>query len=123
MRGPSAASGRRSKLLFWYTLVAFNAAVMSVCGFPWVYMIVLGFGAAAFGAITDPTLELMLSLGYLVLIVPCLGSGFVIRIHSLIVVAKERSFASAGVAGWNTFFMAYNTYNAVRTVPSFSARS
>ena len=56
----------------------------------------------------------MMNLTYVLIIIPALGSGFAITIHSWIAFAREKSLANLGMAGWNTFAQAYNTYNAVQ---------
>jgi hypothetical protein len=60
-------------------------------------------------------LGLLSSLIYLMIIVPAIGSGIIITIQSWINFAREKSLMNLGVAGWNTFAQAYNTYNAIQS--------
>ncbi len=60
-------------------------------------------------------LGVLLSLMYIMIIIPLLGSAIVITIQSWIVAAREKSLMNLGVAGWNTFATAYNTYNAIQS--------
>jgi hypothetical protein len=55
----------------------------------------------------------MLNATYLLAVVPLLGSGLVITVHSWIVAYRERRLASMSLATWNTFAMAHNSYGAV----------
>lgn len=102
----------------FYRLLAYSAATMSVCGFMWIYFILLGSLAFALGKLGANYLEMLFSLGYLVIILPLLGSGMVIWVHSLAVAYRERNFTNMGIATWNTFSQIYNTYSAVKTVPT-----
>ncbi|MFZ5341775.1 MAG: hypothetical protein ACOZBL_04490 [Patescibacteria group bacterium] len=54
---------------------------------------------------------------YLMIIIPALGSGMVIWVHSLVEAWKRRDFASIGTAAWNTFAQAHNTYSAISDIP------
>jgi len=113
-------------------LVIWAAAAMSACGFTWCYLLVLaavvsGLRHATFLAhvkqlkfVTElpPTfLPAMLNLGYLIIIIPILGSGLVLMVQSWAVAYRKRTFGSVGVAGWNTFANVYNYYEAVQAVP------
>lgn len=101
----------------WPRILAWSGAVMSVCGFTWVYMVLLGSIAFSAGKLDQEHLTAMFSLGYVIIILPLLGSGVAITINSWIAAWKRRTFTNMGVAGWNTFAQAYNTYNAVSAIP------
>lgn len=92
-------------------------AIMSACGFTWVYLIILALIAGAAGWLDDRYVEAMLSLGYLVIIGPILGSGLAITLDSWAYFWRKKSLGSGAVAGWNTFAQAYNTYQAVSAIP------
>lgn len=120
----SKAMGGFTRLLAWC------GAIMSACGFTWVYLIalvLLGHGAEPTfsGEDYDPenrifsedVMNAAVSLGYLILIGPILSSGLVITAHSWINAWKRRTLGSVAGAGWNTFAQVYNTYNAIQAVP------
>jgi hypothetical protein len=104
-------SGGFMRLLVWC------AAIQSVVGFSSVLILVFGFTAFATGHLPQQYLESTISLWYLLIIVPALGSGLIITIHSLITAWRERNIANIGVAAWNTFAMAHNVYSAASNVP------
>lgn len=93
-------------------LVAWSALVMSACGFLEVLAIVLGFIAISMHWINQHGFDALLSLTYLLIIVPVLGAGLIITIHSWIEAYKRRDFGSIVVAGYNTAADAYNIYEA-----------
>jgi hypothetical protein len=101
----------------WTKVVTWSAAIMSACGFTWCYLILIAVAAGALNLISQTYVEGALYLGYLVVILPILGTGIVIWIHSLIVAWKQRDMISIGVAGWNTLAMGSNIWSAFRTIP------
>ncbi|MBI2038970.1 MAG: hypothetical protein HYT22_01655 [Candidatus Niyogibacteria bacterium] len=101
----------------WPKFLAWCGAVMSACGFTWVYLIVLALIAGAAGWLEPRYVEAMLSLGYLVIIAPVLGSGIALTIESWMRFWKQRTFGSGAVAGWNTFAQVYNMYQGVSAIP------
>lgn len=101
----------------WPRFLVWCAAVMSACGFTWCYLIVVAFGASAFGYLDTYHLKMVLELGYVVIIVPILGAGLGIWIDSLTTAWRRRDLASIGVAGWNTFAQVHNTYQAASALP------
>ena len=60
----------------------------------------------------------MASIGYLVIILPIIGSGIAIGVDSWRRFWQRRSLANGAVAGYNTFANVYNVYQATRGVPS-----
>lgn len=113
-------------------LVIWSSATMSACGFTWVYLMVLGLVAAGLRHATwlsdisylkfltqlPPTfVPAMINLGYLIIIVPILGSGLVLMAQSWAVAYRRRNFSDGAVAGWNTFANVYNFAEAVDAVP------
>lgn len=101
----------------WPHIVNWSAAIMSASGFTWVYLALLALAAGAFGILDLTYVEAMLNLGYLIIILPVLGSGITLTVHSWTVAWRNRSFGSIGVAGWNTFAQIYNTARAVTLIP------
>lgn len=109
----------------WTRLVTWAAAVMGASGFVWCNTLVLGFLCSTHVGIlplkyqlTDKYLELLFNLGYVLVVFPILGSGLAIWADSLKQAYKNRDGVSIGVAAYNTFAMAHNTYEAARFLPS-----
>lgn len=102
----------------WPHIVNWSAAIMSASGFTWVYLAILALLAESFGWLPMEYVEGMLNLGYLIIILPVLGSGITLTVHSWAVAWRNRNFASVGVAGWNTFAQGYNTVRAISAVPN-----
>lgn len=102
--------------------VTWCATVMSACGFTWCYTIVLAFIAGSVPYHGHPLLAAKyvngaMELGYLVIILPILGSGLGITISSWRDFKRNKSLLNGGVAGYNTFAQLYNTYEAVKVIP------
>src|SRR5271170_2869832 len=109
----------------WTKFVTCAAAVMGASGFVWCNTLVLGFLCSTHVAIlslkyqlTDRYLELLLNLGYVLVVFPILGSGLAIWADSLKQAYKNRDGLSIGVAAYNTFAMANNTYEAAKFLPT-----
>lgn len=103
----------------WTRFVVWCGLVMSACGFTWVYLTILTVVAVSGQWLTPEWGEVMFKLGYLIIILPILGSGLGIWAHSLAVAYRERSFGSVAIAGWNTFAQAHNTWQAASHAPGF----
>lgn len=99
----------------WIRLLAWCGAIQSAVGFTFVYAIVVSYIAVSTGYLPASMLGVLSSLIYLMIIVPAIGSGIIITIQSWINFAREKSLTNLGVAGWNTFAQAYNTYNAIQS--------
>ena len=95
----------------WIRLLAWCGAV----GFTFVYAIVVAYIAVSTGYLPPQLMGVMLNLIYLLIIIPLIGSGIFITIQSWINFAREKSLMNLGVAGWDTFAQAYNTYNAIQS--------
>lgn len=98
-------------------LVVWCGAIMSACGFTWVYLIVVSLLAGYLGVLPPEYVQGAIELGYLVLIIPIIGSGLGITAHSIQAFVRNRSLANGGVAAWNTYAQIHNTVNAIRSVP------
>src|SRR5271157_3367524 len=115
----SKAAGGWARLLVW------AAAVMGTCGFVWCNIIVVGYVCSTHIGIlplkyqlTDPYLALLWEMGYALVIFPILGSGLAITADSIKQAYKNRDGLSIGVAAYNTFAMAHNTFEAARFLPT-----
>ncbi len=101
----------------WPRFVTWCAAVMSVAGFTWCYLIVLAMIAGATGLLAPQYVQAALEVGYVIIILPVLGSGLGIWIDSLTTALRRRHAVSIGIASWNTFAQVHNTYEAVSALP------
>ncbi len=101
----------------WPRFVVWCAAVMSAAGFTWCYLSVLAIGAGATGFLAPKYVGLTLELGYLIIILPVLGSGLGIWMDSLTTAWRRRDCLSIGVAAWNRYAQIHNTYEAVNILP------
>lgn len=97
----------------WIRLVVWSAAIQSVIGFSMAYLVVFGGIAFLFGWLPPSAIQWVASLFYLAIIVPALGTGLIITIHSWQVALRERSLLNMGTAAYNTFAIAHNAYQAV----------
>jgi hypothetical protein len=104
----------------WPRFMAWCSAVMSASGFTWCYLVLFCLiGGAIPGKyhLPDRYASAVFALGYLMIIIPVLGSGVAMTIQSWSYFWKERTFGSGAVAGYNTFAQIYNTYEAVHAIP------
>lgn len=115
-------------------------AIMSASGFTWCYLVVLGFlgsitpaawfiepeaGEVVTGMLLDAAqLQAFYDLGYLVIILPILGSGLAITVQTWRYFARQRHRTAGdyAITGWNTFAQVHNTYEAIQNVPSVVGR-
>jgi hypothetical protein len=108
-------------------------AIMSACGFTWCFMFVLAFIGSALTydpatyvikhewyVVTPEAVKYTLELGYMVVILPIIGSGLAITMDSWAYFYHKRTVGSGLVAGYNTLADAYNIYTAARAIPAFS---
>lgn len=93
-------------------LVVWSAAIQSAIGFSMLFGLVFGGIIYGLGYLPVNAAKAATALWYLAIIVPALGTGFIIMIHSWIVAYRERNLLSMGTAAWNTFSMAHNVYSA-----------
>ncbi len=105
-------------------LMNWAGAVMSSSGFTWCYLVLAAFvgslvpGEGGKPLLSPDSVSAVLSLGYLVLFVPLIGSGVAVTIHSWAVFYRRRSLMDGVTAGYNTFATIYNVHGAVKAVPS-----
>lgn len=105
------AAGGAARFMSWM------GAVMASCGFTWCYLVIIAEAATAMHKFPSAYVGAMLSLGYLIIIVPLIGSGIAITVESWAIFWRRRTFGSAALAGYNTFADVYNIYEASRYVP------
>lgn len=98
----------------WPYLIVWCGAIQAALGFSSVFIFPLAFVTHALVPtyMNDQMLKAMISLWYLTVIFPILGTGFILMIESWRAAYRERSLSSMGVAGWNTFAQVHNTMSA-----------
>jgi len=108
----SKAVGGAIRVLVWC------GAIQSAIGFSSVFLFPLIFIAnAAFPQyFTAEYVDGALSLWYVTIIFPALGSGLIITIESWIRAYREHSLTNLGVAAYNTLAQAHNTIGAIRSL-------
>jgi hypothetical protein len=114
----SKAVGGSIRFLVWC------GAVQSAVGFSSVFLFPLLFAANALAPdyFTDEQLNGALSLWYLTIIFPVLGTGLIITIESWIAAYRNHSLMNLGLAAYNTFAQVHNAMGAINGVgPAFSA--
>ena len=104
----------------WQHFLNWCGATMSAVGFTWVYLIIvaLAAGPGGFNKLSEHRIEQLVSLGYLAVIIPCIGSGIAITIQSWAHFWRNRTFGNAAVAGYNTWADLHNMYTAAHEIPS-----
>src|SRR5262245_19690912 len=108
------ALGGSIRVLVWC------GAVQSAIGFSPVFLFPLIFAANGLfpGYFTTGDLNGMVSLWYISIIFPALGTGLIITIESWIRAYRERSLSSMGVAAYNAFAQIHNTMGAISNLSS-----
>ena len=96
------------------------AGIMAAVGFSWCWLVVVAFlaGPDGFNKLPFKYVQGMFDLGYLAIIVPCIGSGTALTINAWSHFWRSRNFGDGAVAVWNTSADLYNIYGAVRYAPS-----
>jgi len=100
--------------------MAWMGAIMAAVGFSWVSLILIALaaGPAGFGKMPDKYVQATFDLGYLAIIIPCIGSGLAITVDSWAYFWRKRTFGGGAVASYNTFADAYNMYSALQYAPT-----
>src|SRR6202021_224955 len=100
-----------------FRMTIWCGAIMSACGFTWVYIALLGILAQSFQWLPARYIEGIFSFGYLVIILPLLGSGLGITASSWAQFWRQKNLINGGIAAWNTYAQISNIVSAVRFVP------
>lgn len=104
--------------------MAWCGAIMSASGFTWSYLVLLVLANMVMPhkwQLPPKYVDAMFSAGYLIIILPVIGSGIAITVQSWSYFWRERNFKNGAVAGYNTFADVYNIYEAAHAIPeSFS---
>lgn len=97
--------------------MAWMVATMAAVGFTWSYVVIMVMVAAKFQLLPPAYVTGMMSLGYLAIIIPAIGSGLAMTIQSWAVFYKNRTLGNGTIAGWNTFAQIHNMYEAASAIP------
>ena len=105
---------------WWMRAVLWSALVQSVVGFSCLFApISLGIAVLLAQPTPEQTTYLIkfaMSFWYVTIIFPVLGTGLIITIQSWKEFARDRSWCNAAGAGWNTYAMASNVYDASKSL-------
>jgi hypothetical protein len=101
----------------WSRVMTWCGVVMAACGFTWVFLTIFAMVGVSTGHLSVEQADLMFKLGYLIIILPILGSGLAIWVDSVAQAVRERSFGSIARAGWNTYAQVHNTWQAASQAP------
>lgn len=105
--------------------LAYSAAIQSIAGFSVPILLGLTWLATAYLQTGDTPSEPetiaaiwqgVFSFWYLAVIIPVVGSGFIIWGHSMKVAYQRRDFGSIATASWNTFAQAHNTIGMINNL-------
>lgn len=102
----SKAIGGFVRVLMWC------GVIQSAIGFSMALIFVEVIVAGSLGYLSPKAVDATLSLWYLAVILPAIGTGLVITVHSWAIAWRTRSWGDMGVAAWNTFASGSNIYNA-----------
>jgi len=101
------AAGGFTRVLAWC------GAIQSAVGFSMAIGAVELCILKATGHLPPRIMNGALSLWYLLIIVPVIGSGLAITIQSWITFWRERTIGNFGVTAWNTYAQLSNMYQAI----------
>lgn len=100
----------------WTIVLAWSGLIQSAIGFSMIF--IFGEAMIAAGMGYPKVAKAMASLWYIAIIVPLIGTGLIITVHSVIVAWKERDFSSIATAAWNVGATAHNLYEAPGALPA-----
>ncbi|RYD41609.1 MAG: hypothetical protein EOP83_33715, partial [Verrucomicrobiaceae bacterium] len=93
-------------------LVIWSAAIQSAIGFSMLLIIVEGLLVNLVHPMSAKFNHALMGMWYLAVIIPALGTGLIITIHSWIEMFREKSFANMANTAYNTYAMGSNIYHA-----------
>jgi hypothetical protein len=104
----------------WIRFLVWCGAIQSAVGFSSVFLlpIVFTFHALFPDILTGTYVNGAISLWYLTVIIPMLGTGLSISIESWIRAYREQNLAALGVAAYNTFAQVHNLMGSIDTLQS-----
>lgn len=98
----------------WPRFLNWCGAIMAACGFTWVYFIIFALILGAFQVFTVGEVQAFLEAGYLLIILPILGSGLFITIETWAQAWKKHDLPHLALTAYNTYAMVHNTYHAIQ---------
>jgi hypothetical protein len=98
----------------WPRFMTWMGAIMAASGFSWCFLVLLALLAHWFDWLTPEQTKIAFQLGYILIIPGVLFSGLMITVDSWAIAFRTRRIGDFGIAAYNTFAQAYNTYNAIR---------
>lgn len=107
------AQGGLARFMSWM------GAIMAAAGFVWCYTAMFAGIAALTGKVPPRYINGIFELGYLVVIIPIIGSGLAIMVDSWAYFWRQRNFTSGATALWNTYAEISNVLNAASAIPDF----
>ncbi|MDF0733612.1 hypothetical protein P0Y43_23265 [Pseudomonas entomophila] len=99
-------------------MLAWAGAIEATLGFSSVLLMLVTLYFYATGQLPQEYLDAVGSLWYLLIIIPAIGSGVVITLHSLENAWRERNFGNIAVAAWNVFATAQRLERATHAMPA-----
>jgi len=107
MWAESKALGGFPRVLAWSAVIQAGIGFSSVFGFAFGYVVYLA------GYMPPKVATGAVSLWYLLVIVPAVGTGLAITVHSWIIAFRERSLLNMGTAAYNTVVQLHNMYGMI----------
>ncbi len=95
--------------------MAWMGAIMSACGFTWVYLIIEGYIVTNLQLIDVYWLGVMLKAGYVLIVPFVLFAGYAITFDSWRRAFHNGGVLNYGAAAYNTWASYHNTYNAINS--------
>lgn len=96
----------------WLRVIAWCGAIQSAVGFSSVIGAAAGYALFATGHLPPAAARAASSLWYLIVVLPAIGTGLAITVHSWIVAFRTKRFLDMGTAAYNTFAQISNMRNA-----------
>ena len=97
--------------------LAWCGAIMSACGFIWCYAVIEAIVLYELEYFSAENVDVVMSMVYILIYFPVVGSGIGILIDSWVEFARRRTLGSAVRAGWNTYAQTRNMYDGIRALP------
>lgn len=97
----------------WLRLLAWCGAIQAAIGFSSVIGFALGAVLVWLGVLPQEVIKGAVSLWYLLIIIPVIGTGLIITIESWVAAWRDRSLLNMGAAAYNTYAQARNMYGAI----------
>ncbi len=103
---------------FEITVVLWSALVHSIIGYSSALVIGLGLGAYELNWLDEEFFVATVQLWYLGIIFPCIATGFIIWLHSVVETLRNPTLGNIAGSSWNTFAMYHNISGAFEDVPT-----